>query len=64
MLCFRHFGDLGNVEEDKSGEVTLRMEDLLVSLLGPFSILGRGVVVSIVKLVVHLQRTTLPVCNE
>ena len=43
---FRHFGDLGNVMESSRGEVNKEMKDYLVSLLGPFSVLGRGIVVS------------------
>lgn len=42
---FRHFGDLGNVNENDNGEVTELKKDYLVSLLGPFSVLGRAVVI-------------------
>jgi len=43
----RHFGDLGNVKENGNGQVIASTKDYLVSLLGPFSILGRSVVVSV-----------------
>jgi len=43
---FRHFGDLGNIKEDAViGEVQAELKDYLVSLLGPFSVLGRGLVI-------------------
>ncbi|KAK2156586.1 hypothetical protein LSH36_209g02079 [Paralvinella palmiformis] len=42
---YRHFGDLGNVKENGNGQVIASTKDYLVSLLGPFSILGRSVVV-------------------
>ena len=46
LIC-RHFGDLGNVKENSDGQVIASTKDYLVSLLGPFSILGRSVVVSV-----------------
>ena len=45
-ICFRHFGDIGNMEEDSNGNVVEEKSDYLLSLLGPFSILGRALVVS------------------
>jgi Cu-Zn family superoxide dismutase len=41
----RHVGDLGNVEADASGKVTLKMTDKLIQLHGPHSIIGRGLIV-------------------
>ncbi|KZT09149.1 uncharacterized protein LAESUDRAFT_722865 [Laetiporus sulphureus 93-53] len=40
----RHIGDLGNVLSDAQGAVQLSMEDKLISLNGPLSIVGRAVV--------------------
>jgi len=42
---FRHFGDLGFITEDKEGASKSVKRDQLVSLLGPFSVLGRSVVI-------------------
>ena len=50
MSPYRHFGDLGNVEEDTDGVVETSIKDYLASLLGPFSVLGRAIVVSFFKL--------------
>ncbi len=41
----RHVGDLGNITADESGKATLDLDDAILSLHGPHSILGRGVVV-------------------
>jgi len=41
----RHVGDLGNIQSDGSGEATLSIQDPLISLNGPLSIIGRSVVV-------------------
>ncbi|KAG1745992.1 superoxide dismutase [Suillus paluster] len=41
----RHVGDLGNIESDEYGVATLSFKDSLISLNGPLSIIGRGVVV-------------------
>lgn len=41
----RHVGDLGNVEADYRGEVFFTVNDLLVSLNGPNSIIGRSSIV-------------------
>jgi Cu-Zn family superoxide dismutase len=41
----RHEGDMGNIEADKDGAATLEYVDAKLSLEGPGSILGRGVIV-------------------
>lgn len=41
----RHFGDLGNIEAGPNGEAIVKIEDDRLDLEGPFSILGRAVVV-------------------
>lgn len=41
----RHVGDLGNVKSDKHGVVHLDFEDNLITLSGPWSIIGRAVVI-------------------
>jgi len=41
----RHEGDMGNIEADKDGMVTLEYVDAKLSFDGPGSILGRGVIV-------------------
>ncbi|KAF9221017.1 hypothetical protein BS17DRAFT_786373 [Gyrodon lividus] len=41
----RHVGDLGNIVSDEYGTATLSFTDDLISLNGPFSIVGRAVVV-------------------
>ncbi|KAF9533168.1 superoxide dismutase [Crepidotus variabilis] len=41
----RHVGDLGNVQTDANGVATLNFTDKVIQLTGPYSILGRGVVV-------------------
>lgn len=40
----RHVGDLGNVEPDASGRVRRVTYDRLVALRGPYSVVGRSVV--------------------
>ena len=40
----RHVGDLGNVEANENGEATYEAEDPLVTLYGPYSVLGRSCV--------------------
>uniref|UniRef100_A0A6B2F3Q5 Superoxide dismutase [Cu-Zn] n=1 Tax=Bothriechis nigroviridis TaxID=88079 RepID=A0A6B2F3Q5_BOTNI len=41
----RHVGDLGNVFANESGVAVVSMEDKLISLSGPHSIIGRSMVV-------------------
>ncbi|VDM50583.1 unnamed protein product [Toxocara canis] len=41
----RHVGDLGNIQASESGIANLSMEDTVISLHGPFSIVGRTIVV-------------------
>mmetsp|Transcript_39562 Transcript_39562/g.79900 ORF Transcript_39562/g.79900 Transcript_39562/m.79900 type:complete len:154 (+) Transcript_39562:21-482(+) len=41
----RMAGDLGNVEVDASGRCTVHIEDRLVKLIGPHSIIGRSIVI-------------------
>lgn len=41
----RHHGDLGNIVADSSGAAKTVFSDRLLSLNGPHSIVGRGVVV-------------------
>ena len=41
----RHFGDLGNIQEDANGNVVAYMTDGIVAIQGPFSVLGRAMVV-------------------
>ncbi|KAA8913871.1 superoxide dismutase [Sphaerosporella brunnea] len=41
----RHVGDLGNIKTDAQGVAKGRIEDSLVKLIGPHSVLGRTVVV-------------------
>ncbi len=41
----RHVGDLGNIEADKDGKANLDYIDLMLSLNGDNSIIGRGVIV-------------------
>lgn len=40
----RHIGDLGNIEAGPNGVAVIDFEDKIISLTGPYSILGRGVV--------------------
>uniref|UniRef100_A0A1I7ZST1 Superoxide dismutase [Cu-Zn] n=1 Tax=Steinernema glaseri TaxID=37863 RepID=A0A1I7ZST1_9BILA len=41
----RHVGDLGNIVAPASGPTTIHLEDKLVALNGPNSILGRAIVI-------------------
>jgi Cu-Zn family superoxide dismutase len=41
----RHVGDLGNIEADGGGKVTLQITDKLIQLYGKHSIIGRGLIV-------------------
>ena len=38
-------GDLGNVEADESGVANVKLEDKLVKLFGPHSVIGRSLVI-------------------
>ncbi|OQV13576.1 putative Superoxide dismutase (Cu-Zn) [Hypsibius exemplaris] len=42
---FRHAGDLGNVKADSNGNGFFSRPDFILSLSGPFSVLGRSVVI-------------------
>lgn len=41
----RHLGDLGNIEANEAGVATFEFTDPLLQLSGPYSIVGRGLVV-------------------
>jgi len=41
----RHVGDMGNIEADKDSNATLDYVDALISLAGPHSVIGHGVIV-------------------
>lgn len=41
----RHVGDLGNVYSDETGRIYDEVEDNLVSLFGPYSVIGRAFVI-------------------
>lgn len=41
----RHVGDLGNIKADQNGVATIQMRDKVIQLGGPYSIIGRGLVV-------------------
>ena len=41
----RHVGDLGNLKADDNGKTVVNMEDKLVQLSGPHSVIGRSVIV-------------------
>lgn len=40
----RMVGDLGNIEADESGLATVQIEDSMVKLFGPHSVIGRSIV--------------------
>ena len=44
FLC-SHVGDLGNLYSDEDGRINDEIEDTLVSLFGPYSVIGRAFVV-------------------
>jgi len=41
----RHVGSLGNIEANADGKATIHIEDKLVKLIGPQSIIGRSIAV-------------------
>ncbi len=41
----RHVGDLGNITADDSGKAVIDISDMVVSLNGPHSIVGRAIIV-------------------
>ena len=41
----RHVGDLGNIEADNSGKAHLELTDKMMTMSGPNSIIGRGLIV-------------------
>ena len=41
----RMVGDLGNVEGDENGVATVKIEDKMVKLIGPHSVIGRSMVI-------------------
>uniref|UniRef100_A0A7S2HM14 Superoxide dismutase copper/zinc binding domain-containing protein n=1 Tax=Octactis speculum TaxID=3111310 RepID=A0A7S2HM14_9STRA len=41
----RMVGDLGNIEVDAQGKCTVMLEDRLVKLIGPHSVIGRSIIV-------------------
>ena len=41
----RKVGDIGNITADESGLATVKLEDALVHLFGPHSVIGRSIVV-------------------
>lgn len=41
----RMVGDLGNVEADESGIAVVRIEDKMVKIFGPHSVIGRSIVI-------------------
>lgn len=49
MIYFNcsHVGDLGNLVTDMNGEINTEIEDRVVSLVGPYTVIGRAFVVSI-----------------
>lgn len=42
----RMVGDLGNIEANERGKSSIRLEDRLVKLIGPHSIIGRSIVIT------------------
>lgn len=41
----RMVGDLGNIEADESGVANVKIEDKMVKLFGPHSVIGRSIVI-------------------
>lgn len=54
----RHVGDLGNIEANANGVVDTTFTDHLISLTGPRTIIGRGLVIH--DMVDDLGKTTHP----
>lgn len=46
----RHVGDLGNIETDGDGVADFEFEDAVIGLNGPFSIIGRTLMVHAVRI--------------
>lgn len=38
-------GDIGNIEPDESGVATIKIEDSMVKIFGPQSVIGRSIVI-------------------
>ena len=47
----RHAGDLGNLQSDASGNCHVEIEDKVLTLHGPLSIIGRSVIMSAPRVV-------------
>lgn len=64
MICFNcsHVGDLGNLETDVNGEINAEIEDRFVSLVGPYTVIGRAFVIHQKR--DDLGRGTGPARNE
>lgn len=58
MDMFRHVGDLGNIQANENGEARFKITDSKITLIGPRSILGRGVVVCF-SLIFHISMCLL-----
>mmetsp|Transcript_10920 Transcript_10920/g.12604 ORF Transcript_10920/g.12604 Transcript_10920/m.12604 type:complete len:155 (-) Transcript_10920:144-608(-) len=41
----RHVGSLGNIEADAEGKAVIKIEDKLVKLIGPQSVIGRSIAI-------------------
>jgi Cu-Zn family superoxide dismutase len=42
----RHVGDLGNIEANADGKVTVKIHDRFLKLIGPLSVIGRSLCIS------------------
>lgn len=58
----RHVGDLGNLVTDVNGEINTEIEDRVVSLVGPYTVIGRAFVIHQKR--DDLGRGTGPARNE
>lgn len=58
----RHVGDLGNLETDENGEINAEINDHVVSLVGPYTVIGRAFVIHQKR--DDLGRGTGPARNE